>query len=212
MKKSAKQAGPVIVPIPPTIIEFLLDETQSMSRFLEQTLAGYQDFVDDQRKQGGTCLFTLTKFDTRGLRTPYLDLDIGMVPYLSATTYLPTASTNLYDAIAERIAARREQLTTWDIVPRVLFVCMTDGEDNSSRRSETAVRDDILQASADEWTFVYLGAYPRSDVVAQRLGFRPDNIRCFQGAQMATTMQELSEATRAYRASATTKQDFYTSI
>lgn len=121
--------------VPPTIIEFLLDETGSMGRYLEQTIGGYADFLDEQCKHDILCLMTLTKFDTDGQRTPFADLDIRMVPHLTTNTYVPTAQTNLYDTIISRIAARRAQLQTWDIKPRVLFVCMTDGEDNASTRS-----------------------------------------------------------------------------
>ena len=110
---------------PPTIIEFLLDETGSMNRFLSQTLGGFQDFIDEQRKLNGLCLLTLTKFDTTGLRNPYIDLDIGMVPYLTTNTYTPNSVINLYDTIVNRIDARYNQLNSWDIKPRVLF-CVYD--------------------------------------------------------------------------------------
>jgi hypothetical protein len=194
----------------PTIIEFLLDETGSMKRFWQQTINGFKDFIDEQRSQPGLCLFTLTKFDTSGFRTPYVDLDIHMVPYLTTDTFVPNAGTNLRDTILHRIDTRDRLLTTWDIQPRVLFVCMTDGEDNSSRNSVATVRDQISHAMENNRTFVYLGAHARSDQAARELGFPPGNIRCFEGARMQETMQELATATTAYRAASTTSEKFYT--
>jgi hypothetical protein len=193
----------------PTIIEFLLDETGSMARYLSQTIGGFSDFLDEQRKQSDSCLFTLTKFDTNGLRTPYIDLDINMVPYLTATTYVPSAGTNLRDAIVTRIDARYEHLKSWDIKPRVLLVGMTDGEDNASQHTPFTVKQKITNAMEDGWTFVYLGAYPQADRVALDLGFPKGNIRCFEGARMRETMQELASATTAYRAAVTPSQNFY---
>ena len=92
------------------------------------------------------------------------------------------------------------------------FVCMTDGEDNSSRWSVTQTREKIIKSMEDEWTFVFLGAYQNSDRTAKDLGFPVNNIRCFEGAQMRETMQELATATKAYRAASTTKTDFYTFV
>lgn len=192
--------------LPPTIIEFLLDETGSMASHLTQTLAGFADFLDDQRLSDGECLFTLTKFDTTGLRTPYVDLDIDLVPYLTVNTFRPGAGTNLRDAIIERIDARRASLSEWPDKPRVLFVCMTDGEDNSSLKPSIMVRQRL---EANDWAFIFLGAYPEAERTAFDLGFTRQNIRCFKGAQMRETMAELSIATKAYRAAATTPTEFY---
>lgn len=211
MQKTTLKVAEPIVPstIPPTIIEFLLDETGSMDRFLSQTIGGFKDFVDEQRNVDGTCLFTLTKFDTTGLRNPYTDLDISMVPYLTTTTYVPNLGTNLNDTIINRIEARSSLLTNWDIKPRVLFVCMTDGEDNASRYNTSYVKDRIMNAMENGWTFVFLGAYERADQAARLLGFLDGNIKCFEGSRMQETMQELSAATKAYRVAEATSTTLY---
>ncbi len=212
MKKTTRKVAPVVHDHVPTIIEFLLDETGSMGSIIDQTIAGFQDYINEQRNVDGLCLFTLTKFDTRGQRIPYTDLDIRMVPYLTKDTFLPNACTNLRDSILKRIDGRNDLLSSWDIKPRVLFVCMSDGDDNSSRYSVSATRERIQQASNDGWTFVFLGAYDRSDSVARDLGFLDGNIKCFEGARMQETMQELSAVTKAYRVAETTPTTVYQSV
>lgn len=207
-------SGPVLVP---TIIEFLLDETGSMTSHLSQTISGFADFIDDQRDQDGLCLLTLTKFDSTGLKTPYEDLAIGMVPYLTASTFLPGASTNLNDAIIARVHARearwRDDLHNprWRDYqrPRVLFVCMTDGQDNVSRSKPVEVASLLEARMQEDWTFVFLGAYPQAERAAVELGFLPQNIKCFSGAHIRETMGELSVATKAYRAATSIPTDFY---
>ena len=143
---------------------------------MSQTIGGFKDFVDEQRNVDGTCLFTLTKFDTTGMRNPYIDMDISMVPYLTTTTYVPNLGTNLNDTIVNRIETRSSLLTTWDIKPRVLFVCMTDGEDNASRYNTSYVKDRIMNATENGWTFVFLGAYERADQAARLLGFLDETL------------------------------------
>jgi len=208
-KTTHKVVQPVMSGAVPTIIEFLLDETGSMNTYVSQVIGGFQDFINEQRSIPGSCLFTLTKFDTRGQRNPYTDLDVGMVPYLTTSTYTPNGGTNLYDTIISRIEARYEQLKSWDIKPRVLFVCMTDGEDNASRYQVPYVKQRIIEATEDRWTFVFLGAYGRAEHVARNLGFTDGNIRCFEGARMQETMQELSAATKAYRVAETEQTTLY---
>ena len=212
-KKHPKKVTAIIAvqsPKIPTVIEFLLDETGSMSSYLQATLNGFRNFVDEQRQEDGECYFTLTKFDTRGFRTPYTDLDINMVPYLNEETFLPNAMTNLRDTIVHRMDARMELLKNWDITPRVMFVCLTDGGDNASSCNIPNAKHRISTTIENQdWAFIYLGAYPGADVAARQLGFPEGNIKCFTGEHMQERMQELSKATRAYRAGETKATDIY---
>lgn len=184
----------------PTIIEFLLDETGSMSSCAHAVVSGFNDFVSEQRAAGGKCLLTLTKFDTTGIKTPYVDLSVQMVPTMTPAMFTPCASTNLYDTIGERMTALTERLNTWANKPNVLFVVMTDGGDNASSLPETAVRSNIEHMGKEHgWSFVYLGAHEQALAVAARLGFAPGNSKQFKASQMRETMQDLAKATKAYR-------------
>lgn len=200
----------VIQPNIPTIIEFCLDETGSMSAYLNATINGFRKFIEDQRSQDGDCYVTLTKFDTRGFRTPYTDLDVGMVPFLNPDTFVPSSMTNLRDTIMHRMDTRFELLNSWDIKPRIIFVTLTDGGDNASSHTIPVVRQRISQTiTNDDWAFIYLGAYPGADVAARELGFPEGNIQCFAGEHMQEKMEQLSVATSAYRAGTTKSTDFY---
>jgi hypothetical protein len=92
----------------------------------------------------------------------------------------------------------------------MMFVCMTDGGDNASSHNIPVVRDRISNTIQNQdWAFIYLGAYPGADVAARELGFPEGNIKCFEGTQMQERMQELSSATRAYRAGETKASNIY---
>jgi hypothetical protein len=193
----------------PTALEFLLDETGSMASHLDPTINGYNDFLDEQRRVESLCLMTLTKFDSSGLKTPYTDIEVNMVPNLSRSTFIPGDMTNLYDAIIARLNDLRSRLTKWNESPNVLFVVMTDGENNASRATESQVRKSIKEVSSLGWTCVYLGADQNAVVIGQKLGFSAGNIRSFETTKMRETMQELSRATTVFRAGATSASGFF---
>ena len=194
----------------PTLIELLIDETGSMGTYLSSTIGGFNNFIDEQRAQDGTLLVTLTKFASNRKTTPYVDLEVGMVPHLTNTTFLPQGGTNLYDAIVSRIADLSDRLTTWDVRPNILFVVMTDGEDNASKTTALECRDAVLNASnSSEWTFVYLGAHENALHIALDLGFVEGNIKPFWGHTMEQTMHDVSAATTAFRTTAISTQTFF---
>lgn len=183
----------------PLVMEFLLDETGSMANCKQATIVGFNDFLTEQRAQQGLCLMTLTKFDTAGIRTPFVDIDVKMAPDLNSRTFCPGAGTNLRDALINRIHAVQERVAAWDQRPNVLFIAMTDGDDNASRASADQVAS-LVRRMSDGWTFVYLGADQNALAIGQQLGFAPSNCRSFARSDMHRTMREVSAATSAYRA------------
>jgi hypothetical protein len=194
------QAMPVPDTSCTTLIEFLLDETGSMPQ--DGTISGFNVFLEEQRSQNGHCLLTLTKFDTDGLRTPYTDIEIGMVPPLARNTFKPGEMTNLRDAIVQRARALEDRLEGFTTKPNVIFVVLTDGGDNASRFCERTVRDTLKAREADGWTFLYRGPRGSGLATAEKLGFRSENAAEFDPADIIGTMTELSRTTTAFRASA----------
>ncbi len=190
-------------PIPYTFIDFLLDETGSMSSCANATMIGYDDFVAAQRSEEGECFLTLAKFDSRGIRVPYVDLPIGMVPPLS---FHPGATTNLYDCIGERLAS---VLNT----PRQgssLFVIMTDGGDNASHTYDiNSARLLVEKAQEAGVVIVFLGPDDSALTVGERLGIPKGNIKSFHTDRMRETMNDLTVATTAFRAGTSDSKSFF---
>jgi len=62
------QAFEVVQPSNPnstTLIEFILDETGSMSGARKSTIDSFNEYINSQRSQPGNCYLSLTKFDQR---------------------------------------------------------------------------------------------------------------------------------------------------
>jgi uncharacterized protein YegL len=201
-KRSAQRvAVPTTVP---TIIEFIIDESGSMGSVVDETISGFRSFLDEQKAAQGSALLSLTKFESNNLVTPYVDLDVNLVLPLTRETFVPAGGTNLRDALGSRVRNVEERIKSWTSPPQVLVVLLTDGQDNQSRQYSTPqVRDMIAAHEAQGWTFVYLGSDSRALEAAQAMGFQPGNSKKFEINEMHKTMETLSRATTAYRATST---------
>ncbi len=120
------------------LINFVLDKSGSMEIIREATVAGFNQFLRDQQEEGGSAAMTLTLFDTR-FKTLVTALPVAEVRPLDRRSYIPGGNTALYDAIAHtlRLTDRYVEEHKPD---QVLFVIMTDGQENASREFEPAAR------------------------------------------------------------------------
>lgn len=199
-----------------TLIQFVLDETGSMSWCADATIASFNEYIGSQKtvNDGIKCLVGLTKFSEVGRSFYYAETtknpnsiastrsvfeakDINEVPQLTRSSYTPNGGTNLYDAIGQTIA--RLDATVTD-AQNVLVVIMTDGEENSSREyNVNSIRKLIEDRQAKGWTFVYLGANQDAWKVGSTFGLSKGQTMAYSTSDMAGTMATLSTATSAYR-------------
>ncbi len=201
MSKSAKvrmDATDASVEQAPTIIEILIDETASMGSVRGQTISAFNEFIDDQKKLAdASCQVTMTKFSSAKVSTPYEMIDIAMVPSLSSKTFIPGGMTNLYDTILQRISALKEKIGSTPC--NVLFLVLTDGDDNQSSRPLHQVKVALSSHMEEGWTFVYLGAHQRALQAGLEMGFPAGNIKSFSNAEIEQAFAKTSHATTAYR-------------
>lgn len=190
-------------------VGFCLDESGSMEVCREQTISGFNEYVDELRKQDGETLLSLTMFSTEPSLAPVVPespngrmyrpfceaAPIAEVPRLSTENYRPHGGTPLLDAIGATIRSMEEQLAARKKQPdAVLFVIQTDGEENSSREfSREAVRALIARKESEGWRFVYLGA--------NQDGFTAERISTSMGLQAGASMSYDYAATASVHAS-----------
>lgn len=192
-----------------TLIAFLLDETGSMNLVKNQTIDGFNKYVDTLKKAETPMLMTLTKFNSLKNEVVYSALSVKEVLHLNNETYLPDAATPLYDAVGTTIASVDKELAhkrfNKKAVPNVLCVIMTDGEENSSREYS---REQIFKLVKDHeeqgWTFIFLGANQDAWETGASMGLSGGNILSYAVADTASVFNKLASSNVSYAAAATT--------
>jgi Mg-chelatase subunit ChlD len=133
-------------------IVFLLDETGSMDSILNDTIGGFNTFLKQQKEmQDVRIKFSLILFNSAKIEKRYIDAHILDVAELSTQNYIPNNGTPLFDAIGKTINELADK-------KEVLFVILTDGEENSSNEyTPEAVKKMIGEQEKLGWQFLYLG-------------------------------------------------------
>lgn len=156
MKKTSK-TKPAKPENKPTLVAFLLDRSQSMLACKSETISGFNAYVDQLKKQDlADMRFTLTQFNSMGIDLVHNAVPLAKVDQMTNISYLPRANTPLYDAIGRTV--RATQLKAGDKY-KVLFVTLTDGEENSSSVFNLESIRALIKEMEDKhnWTFAHIG-------------------------------------------------------
>jgi hypothetical protein len=142
-----------------TDITVVVDRSGSMAACQSDAEGGLNTFITEQKKLPGDSLFTLVQFDTE-YEFVHKGIPIRDVP---AYRLVPRGSTALLDAVGRAIIETGERLRNMKERDRpglVVFVILTDGQENSSREFQLAKIKEMVQHQQDvyKWQFTYLGA------------------------------------------------------
>jgi len=160
-----------------THISVVLDESGSMDVIKKATIEGYNDFVKKNSESPGYLTTLLTRFNGKvKLGSPVE----GALNTIDQFSYIPSGTTALYDAIGNTINKTGSYLSAMkeDARPdKVVFVIVTDGEENSSHEFN---RDQIfkmitLQQDQYNWEFIFMGANQDAYKVGSDLGIHGHN-------------------------------------
>lgn len=152
-------------------VTVVLDRSGSMESCKVEAENGLNHFIDQQRQQSGECLFSLVQFDT-DYEFVHQGEPIGKIPKF---TLIPRGMTALLDAVGRAITETGERLakmTESDRPGLVVFVIITDGQENSSHEfTKTQIKTLIEQQQTQyQWQFTFLGANQDAFAEAQALG------------------------------------------
>lgn len=143
-----------------TLVAFLLDRTGSMESIKQETIGGFNGYLDEllKKPESKDIKFHFTQFDTIGIDVVHDMIPLAKVDRLTKETFKPRANTPLYDAIGKTIRNIEGKANGF----KVLFVTLTDGQENSSSEwTQESIRDLIKQKEEnDKWTFSYIGIGP----------------------------------------------------
>jgi len=193
----------------------LLDRSYSMNSVLEGTIGGFNTFIDKLKsEQSGVTYVGLTLFDapawgsTAELQHVFLTA-LGDTIYLDKTNYAPRGNTPLYDALATDIYELREAVKNHPTKPNVLYVIITDGEENGSKKFDAnTVKGIIKEVETEGWTFTYLGANQDSWQIGSLLGMSAANTVNYATSNMNETFAAVATASNSFRSESTHAKSF----
>ena len=158
-------------------VTVVLDRSGSMQSCRTDAEGGVNAFIEEQKKHPGECAFSLVEFDTEYNFVHKAKPVAEVPPY----TLVPRGGTALLDAVGrainetgERLAAMKEE----DRPSLVVFVIVTDGEENESKEfSRSQIKAMIERQQKDyNWQFTFLGANQDAFAEAGAIGIAPASV------------------------------------
>lgn len=146
-----------------TLINVILDRSGSMGAIAYEAVGMYNRFLDEQKALPDYAEFSLIQFDDKYeenyIRKPIKDVD----KLILGESYKPRGMTALFDAIGKSINKIGEELKSmkeYDRPKRVLFMILTDGEENASKEfTGESIKNMIShQKEKYNWDFIFLAA------------------------------------------------------
>lgn len=159
-------------------VSILLDRSGSMHSIKSDVVGGFNTFIDEQKKVPGEMSVTLMSFAShQDTKTIYDMVKLPVVQLLTDESYHPGGNTALNDAFAKLIletGVKLQEITEDERPEKVLFLCITDGQENDSREHTNATIKDMIthQKEKYNWEFIYIGANQDSFAEAEMRGIK----------------------------------------
>lgn len=188
-----------------TEIVFILDRSGSMAGLEDDTIGGFNAFIEKQKKEAGEALVSAVLFDDCS-EVIYDRVDIRKIEPMTDRQYYVRGCTALLDAVGgaiHHIANVHKYAREEDRPEKTIFIITTDGMENSSRSySYERVRKMVEhEKSRYNWEFLFLGANIDAVETAGRFGIgreRAVNYEC-DGVGTKLNYEVLSAAVSSYR-------------
>ena len=188
-----------------TDIIFVLDRSGSMQPIAADTIGGFNKFIEDQKTIPGDVTVSLYQFDNE-YEAVFEGTKLVDVKLLTDKTFVPRGSTALLDAVGRTINAVGQRLRALaeDKRPgKILFVIVTDGQENSSHEFQLDKIKEMVthQTNNYQWSFVFLGANIDAFAAASSFGIGVASTLQYTANQVGTQAlyNSLSSSAKALR-------------
>ena len=179
-----------------TQVFFLLDMTGSMGENKSVTIDAFNEYVGGLKSDEATTdsKFSLAVFNSEiGVGLNMEKGPLSDVPKLNDANYLPNGTTPLYDAIGFSIDSLD------DVEGSVLFIILTDGYENSSRRfNQHDITKKITRKTEQDWKFVFLGCDIDAMHEGRNIGISEESTKSYARERSVTQLNDVALATIQY--------------
>lgn len=188
-----------------TELVFIIDRSGSMGGLEGDTIGGFNAMLKEQQTIEGEAFVTTVLFDDQ-YELLHDRINIKAISPLTEKDYTVRGNTALLDAVGKTIhKIRRVQKSTAEDyrAEKVLFVIITDGAENASRKYTAEQVKALIQHQREKhgWEFIFIGANMDAVVEADRIGIAADRARNYIADSIGTSTvySDISKMSTAFR-------------
>ena len=171
---------------------FILDKSGSMWNIVEDTIGGFNSFIEREKTKDIKTYVTLVLFDDE-YKIVYTRKPIEEVKELTDEEYFASGCTALLDAIGTTIESLDKEISQ-----KVMFVITTDGLENASTKYTKSDVKNLIQSH--DWEFLFIGADIDSYGEAQSIGIEINRSANYEKSSrgLGCLFDSVSEFKRGY--------------
>jgi hypothetical protein len=135
-----------------------------MAPIANDVIGGFNTFIDEQVRNGADARMTIVQFDSQDPQDVTIwGAPLPEITHLDSQTFVPRGGTPLLDAtgllIGRTMVDQSARIAAGLQAEDIIFVTVTDGEENQSREFNLAqIRELIEKRTEEGWAFIYLSA------------------------------------------------------
>ena len=135
-----------------------------MAPIANDVIGGFNAFIDEQIRNGADARMTIVQFDSQDPQDVTIwGAPLPEITHLDSQTFVPRGGTPLLDAtgllIGRTMVDQSARIAAGLQAEDIIFVTITDGEENQSREFNLAqIRELIGKRTEEGWAFIYLSA------------------------------------------------------
>jgi hypothetical protein len=135
-----------------------------MAPIANDVIGGFNTFIDEQIRNGADARMTIVQFDSQDPQDVTIwGAPLPEITHLDSQTFVPRGGTPLLDAtgllIGRTMVDQSARIAAGLQAEDIIFVTVTDGEENQSREFNLAqIRELVEKRTEEGWAFIYLSA------------------------------------------------------
>jgi uncharacterized protein YegL len=174
-----------------TEMVFILDRSGSMSDMVGDTVGGFNSMIEKQKGEEGEALVSAVLFNDRS-SVLYDRVPLERIGKMTTRDYTASGCTALIDAIGDavhHIESVHRYIRKEDVPGNTVFIIMTDGYENASRRWTSDEVKKLIGAKKElGWEFLFLGANIDAVETARHFGIDEDRAVTYRSDKAGTRL------------------------